>query len=286
VWLLVRGNLRRDSELRQQIESLPAPALSSESDRMAWHWLQVNGLVADGRYAQLGEFLDKILPGARRLESPSRWSQMVLVRAISRPYTADSPARAEFEEALAVARGADDPLSLGYVLSHFGLFLGVDGDVTRARALHEEMLPIARSLDDDNQRAEAHYDLAMDALSAGDPESAHPHLAVAARRYQDIDHRDGLARCLGALSALALEREHSHLAAWLIGATAAARDSIGLTPWPSVAEAERRVIGRVRASLPDGEFTPEMTSGRAQTTEAALDRALSTLGGAVPAEIW
>jgi len=286
VWLLVRGNLRRDSELRQQIESLPAPALSSESDRMAWHWLQVHGLSADGRYAQVGELLDKILPDSRRLESPSRRSQMVMIRAISRPYTADSPARAELEEALAVARGAGDPVVLGYVLSHFGLFLCVDGDVTRARALHEEMLPIARSLADDNQRAEAHYDLAMDALSAGDSEPAHPHLAVAARHYQDIDHRDGLARCLGALSALALEREHSHLAAWLIGATAASRDSIGLTPWPLVAEAERRVIGRVRASLPAGELIPEMTSGRIQTTEAALDRALSTLEGAVPAETW
>jgi hypothetical protein len=111
-----------------------------------------------------------------------------------------------------------------------------------------------------------------------------PHLAVAARHYQDIDHRDGLARCLGALSVLALEREHSHLAAWLIGATAAARDRIGLMPWPSVAEAERRVVERVRASLPVGEFTTEVASGRTQTTEAVLDRALSVLGGAVPAE--
>jgi hypothetical protein len=79
---------------------------------------------------------------------------------------------------------------------------------------------------------------------------------------------------------------HSHLAARLIGATAAARDSIGLTPWPSVAEAERRVTERVRASLPAGEFTTEVASGRTQTTETALDRALSALGGAAPTETW
>src|SRR5260221_10939916 len=59
VWLLVRGNLRRDSELRQQIESLPAPALSSESDRMAWDWLQVHRLSPDRRHPQGGELLDK-----------------------------------------------------------------------------------------------------------------------------------------------------------------------------------------------------------------------------------
>ena len=148
------------------------------------------------------------------------------------------------------------------------------------------MLAIARSLADDNQRAEAHYDLAMDALSADDPEPAHSHLSVAARHYEEIDYRDGLARCVGALSALALERENSHLAAWLIGATAAARDSLGLTPWPSVAEAERRVTERVRASLPAAEFTAEVAAGRAQTTQAALGRALSALGGAVPPDTW
>jgi hypothetical protein len=49
-----------------------------------------------------------------------------------------------------------------------------------------------------------------------------------------------------------------------------------------VAEAERRITERVRASLPAREFTAEVASGRSQTTEAALDRALSTLGGAVP----
>jgi tetratricopeptide (TPR) repeat protein len=284
--MLVRGNLRWDSELRQQIESLPAAALASESDRMAWHWLQVNGLIADGRYAQLAKLLDDILPAARRLENPSRLSHMVLVRALSRPYTVGSPSRAEFEEALSLERSTSDPVGLGYVLSHFGIFLSVDGDVTRARALHEEMLPIARSLADDNQRAEAHYDLATDDLAVGNAEAAYPHLAVAARHYQDIDHRDGLARCLGALSGLALERNHSDLAAWLVGATAAARDNIGLVPWPLVDEAERRVIARVRAQLDAGEFTAHVANGRAHETGEALAQALSVLESPVPAETW
>ena len=179
-------------------------------------------------------------------------------------------------------RSADDPVVLGYALSHCGDFLSVNGDTTRARLLHEEMLQNARSIGDDNQRAEAHYDLAMDALAAGDPAIAQPHLALAARHYQDIDHRDGLARCLGALSALALEREHSHLAAWLIGTTAAAREDIGLTPWPLVAEAERRVTERVQASLPDSEFAAQVASGRAVTAAAALDRAWSALAVARP----
>jgi hypothetical protein len=200
-------------------------------------------------------------------------------RATARPYTAHSPARADFAAALTIARDAGDPLVLGYILSHYGSFLCLDGDAARARALHEEMLTIARSLPEENMRAEAHYDLAVDALSVGDPPSAEAHLAVAVRRYRDIDHLDGLARCLGALSALAVSRGPGHLAARLIGAAAAARDSIGLTPWPAATEAERRTIEQAEALLPGGEFTAQVAAGRRLTAEDALTQALLPLRG-------
>ena len=284
MWLLVRGQLRLTSELGRQIGSWPAGGLPSERDKMARDWLMVNLLTIDGQFAQAGALSDEILPDARRLEQPSRWALMLMVRALSRPYTAGGPARGEFEEALAVVREAGDPILLGYVLSHYGLFVCVDGDPARAQGLHEEMLGIARSLGDDNQRAEAHYDLAMDALSAGNPGPAESHLAAAAHRYTDIDHRDGLARCLGALAAISLLRERAHLAAWLVGATAAAR-AIGLMPWPSVAEAEDRVIKRIRASLPEAEFTAEVAAGRTHTAEAALARAWAALEDAANAGV-
>jgi hypothetical protein len=167
VWLLVRGNLRRSSELRQQIDSWPAAELGSEADRLARDWLIAQGLLEDGRYGPASTLLDEMLPVAARLETPSCRGLAVMMRAMSRPYAEGSTTRAEFSDALAAAREGGDPYIPGYVLSHFGLFLSVDGDAARARTLHEETLRIARSLDDDNQRAEAHYDLAMDALSAG-----------------------------------------------------------------------------------------------------------------------
>jgi len=114
----------------------------------------------------------------------------------------------------------------------------------------------------------------VDALSVGDPQSAEAHLAVAVRRYQRIDHLDGLTRCLGALSALALTRGQAHLAARLIGAAAAGRDSVGLTPWPAVTEGERRIIKRTEALLPGGEFTAQAAAGRLLTVEDALTQAL------------
>jgi predicted ATPase len=286
IWLLVRGHYRRTSELWQQIESLPQSGLRTDRDRMARSRLMASRLVNDGSFAEAVTLIDEILPDARRLEKPSRTAFMLMGRGIARPYAPHSPAREDFEEALAVERDAGDPLALGYVLAHYGAFLCVDGDTDRARALHEEMLQIARSLGDQNLRAEAHYDLAMDALSAGDSASAQPHLVVAVRHYRNLDHLDGLTRCLGALSALALAREHADLAARLIGTTAAVRERTGLTPWPSVTEAERRTIERAEALLPAGEYTAQVTAGRNRTLHDAFTQAWRTLGGQAPQGTW
>jgi hypothetical protein len=279
VWLLVRGHLRRTSELWQHILSLPPNEFASESDRMARSWLRACGLVNDGNFAQTVAMLDEALPDFRRLEGPSHTSLMLMGRGIARHYTAHSPARADLEEAAAMARDAGDPVVLGYILSHYGAFVGIDGDPVRARALHEEMLRIAGSLSDENLRAEAHYDLAMDAIAGADPAAAGPHLAAAVRSYREMDHLDGLARCLGAFSGLALKRGHAHLSARLAGAAAAARDRIGLTPWPAVTEAEERTIERAQALLPSGEFADQVASGRRLTIEDALNQALLALCG-------
>jgi predicted ATPase len=275
VWSLVRGNLRRSTGLRQQIDAWPAASLRSERDRMARQFLLVIGTNGDGRWAELGALLDQVLPAARRIEEPSRWGIMLTARALARPYAPDSPGGAELAEAL--ARDALSPLVVAYVESHYGNYLCLHGDTASARTMHEESLRIADSHDDDNLRAEAHYFLAMDSLAAGDPDPAYPHLEAAARYYTDIDHRDGLTRCLGMLSALALDRGDPRLAARLTGATAGARDDIGLMPWPGVAEAERRVTERIQAVLPGTQYGAEAASGRSATLEAALAGALSSL---------
>jgi len=276
VWLLVRGYLRRASALFTRIESWPAAGLRGERDSLARNWLLAFTLQDEGEFERLSALVDQVLPDARRLDEPSRWGLWLMVRAVARPYAADSPAGAEYEEALALARDAGDPVLLGYVLSHRGLFLSVDGDLAQARGLHEEMLAVARSVGDDNQLAEAHYALALDALLEGDPGPAQSHLAAAARRYADIDHREGLARCLVALAAVAGQRQDAQLAARLAGAAEGVR-VIGLTPWPAVAEAEARFIRQIRAALPEEEFTAGVSAGHGDTAEGALERAWTAL---------
>jgi hypothetical protein len=128
IWLLVRGHYRRTSELWQQIEALPEEGLRTDSDRMARSFLTASRLVNDGSFAEAVTLNDEILPDARRLQKPWRTALMLMGRGLARPYMAHSPARADFEEALAVARESGDPLTLGYVLAHYGAFVCVDGD--------------------------------------------------------------------------------------------------------------------------------------------------------------
>jgi tetratricopeptide (TPR) repeat protein len=282
VWLMVRGHLRQSSTLWQQIAPLLAQEPRTGADRMARAWLLAVRWTNQGDRKVI-DLVDEILPDFRRIEKPSRTALLLMGCAVMRVYTAHDLARADFAEAQAVARASGDPLALGYVQAHYGALLCLDGDLDQARALHEEVLTITRSSGDQNLRAEAHYLLATDFLAARDAGSAAPQLAAAIRDYQNFDHLDGLARCLGALSALALERGDPHLAARLIGTAAAVRDRVGLKPWPYVTEAERRTINRVAALLPDGEYTAQVAAGRSQTIDEALTAAQPILEDPKPA---
>jgi hypothetical protein len=82
---------------------------------------------------------------------------------------------------------------------------------------------------------------------------------------------------VGALSELALQGGHPHLATRLIGTTAAVRDRFGLKPWPSVTQAEQPTVERAAALLPGGEYAAQLAAGRSQTIDEALTAALPIL---------
>jgi len=284
VWLMVRGHLRQSDPMWRQIAPLLGQEPRSVSGRMAHVWLLACAWVNQGEFTQVVGLLDEVLPDARPVEQPSRIALLLLVRGIARVYSAHGQARADFAEALSAARAADAPLALGYVQVHYGALLCLDGDLGQARALHEEALTIARSIGDENLRGEAHHTLAIDAIAAGDVEAAAPELAAAVRHYRNLDHFEGLTRCLGALSALALDRGNPRLAARLMGTTAAVRDRFGLAPWPWVIQAESRTRERASAFLTSDEYDAQQAVGRSQTIEDALAEALPADADQQPAD--
>jgi predicted ATPase len=273
IWLMARGHVRRSAPLWQQIAPLLAQQPASGSGRMARGWLLLTGYTNQGDFSKAVDLVDELLPEARTVERPSRIALLLMARGIARVYSAHGQARADFAEALSAAQAADDPLALGYVQAHYGALLCLDGDVGQARALHQEALTIARSIGDENLRGEAHHTLAIDAIAAGDDGSAAPELAAAVRHYQNLDHFEGLTRCLGGLSALALNRGNPRLAARLMGSAAAVRDRFGLRPWPYIIQAEGRTTKRAEALLPGGEYAAQLAVGRTQSLDDALTAA-------------
>ena len=167
VWLLVRGHLRQSATLWQQIVSLLAQDPPG-GDRMARAWLLAGGWMNQGEFTKAIGAVDEVMPDGRRVEKPSRIALLLMARGIARADIAHDQARADFAEALEVARAAGDPLVLGYVQAHYGTLLCLDGDLDQARVLHEEALTIARSIGDENLRAEGHYFLAIDAMAVSD----------------------------------------------------------------------------------------------------------------------
>jgi tetratricopeptide (TPR) repeat protein len=272
VWLLVRGHLRQSATLWQQIVSLLAQDRPG-GDRMARARLLAGGWMNQGEFAKAVDAVDEVVPDGSSADKSSRTALLLMVRGIARADSAHDQSRADLADALEVARAAGDPSMLGYIQAHYGARLCLDGDLDQARALHEEALTNARSAGDENLRAEAHYVLAIDALAGSDTRSAAAQLAAAMRHYRGIDHLEGLTRCAGVLSALALQCGDPHLAARLIGTTAAVRDRFGLQPWPFVTQAERRTIQRASALLPDDEYAAELAAGRSQTIDDALSAA-------------
>ncbi|WP_144127898.1 DUF4062 domain-containing protein [Catellatospora sichuanensis] len=270
VWMQACGHLRQTSELWQRIQSLPPDRLRTDDDQLALAWLKANRLLNDGSFAEASALVERILPDARRLAPPPRTALLLTTRAIALAATAPQQARTDFEEALRTARAAEDPLSLGYVLSHYGLLLCLAGETDQAREHHRETLDIAHVLNDENLRAEAHYELALDAMQAGDPAAAQAELAVAVAAYRAFDNLDGLTRCIGALSALALRRQDARLAARLAGAGSAARERIGLVPWPLVTEWERQTNDQAKALLGGDAFDAQLAAGRDLTVDEAL----------------
>jgi tetratricopeptide (TPR) repeat protein len=241
------------------------------------------GWANQGEFTKTVDFLDEILPDGFPIEQRSRTALLLMVRGLARVNSAHKQAGADFAEALSVARAAGDPLALGYIQAHYGALLYLDGDLDQARTLHQEALTIARSIGDENLRGEAHHTLAMDAIAVGDAGSAAPELAAAVRHYRNLSHFEGLTRCLGALSELALKRGDPDLAARLIGTAAAVRDRFGLQPWPWVPQAEQPTIERAAALLPGGEYAAQLAAGRSQTIDEALTAALPILENRQPA---
>jgi hypothetical protein len=129
---------------------------------------------------------------------------------------------------------------------------------------------------DDQMTAQAHDQLALDALLGSDLPTARAELGRAAAVHRTLHDREGTAYTLEGFAALAITMQNPELAARLMGAADHARRLVGVVVWPFVRPLRARLEGFVRASTPD--YDAAFAQGAVLEPEQALELAVKETG--------
>jgi predicted ATPase/tetratricopeptide (TPR) repeat protein len=281
-WLywIVRGQYRRfPPDLPAIVRGSPLAAAMTDQGWADVYFAQAGQLFASARFDEIVAVLPDQIAVVEEAGRTTQVALMLLCLAASRPFEPGGPARREFEHALELVADADQ-INAGYILVHMGSLLLAEGDTSGARSVQEKSLTIADAVGDPNLTAESHFQLAHDSVHAGDLDEARAHATAAAEHYRRADHLEGKAYTLGCLAGIAVAEDDAALAARLLGAASALRESIDIRPWPLVGEVERGYAARARNALSADAFEEAFGLGRQmdanEAIELCLRRAVST----------
>jgi non-specific serine/threonine protein kinase len=189
--------------------------------RLGRFW-ELRGLYSEGR-KWLIDLLALSQPAQR---TPARARALSAAGDLAASQGDDVGAEAYESESLAICRELEDREGIAASLSALGLLAHRRGDAARARAMLEESLAVSRELGDQWAIASVLHHL-------GDVASEPGQYPIARARYEEsliqwhaLEDIWGVAMCLESMGCLAQARGQAARALHLIGAGAAARDSV------------------------------------------------------------
>jgi len=239
--------------------------------------------VGRGEYGRARELLDELFAIAAAGTVPELFGPLVLLGTVAHAEGDHAAAARRFEEAARVGGGTLHCRAL----QAMGQLAVDQGEVDRARRLFEEALGLARGAQNDWSAAAALHGLGDLARDAGDAKRAASLHDEGLSLRRKIGARPGIAASLeaiGGLAAIAGRYEH---AARLLGAAQTQRERGGYarTPWESARyEADVELIGR---SLTPEELDAACIQGAALSIEEAAAQASKGRGKrARPASGW
>ncbi|MGZ4648983.1 MAG: DUF4062 domain-containing protein [Kineosporiaceae bacterium] len=272
-----RGRLEQMLEVAERTAALPSAAHLPDAEAALLLWARGTIRVAIGRSAEAVPMLERLVAMTRGSGEERLLAQALFSLAIALPIPRTGPgadARAMLEEASRLFREVGDDWGVGLVLIPLGDLCLLAGDVATARAMHREVLARAEAIDDQQLRAQAHDQLALDALLATDPQTARRELETAADLHRGLGDYEGMAYSLEGFAGLALAGSRPELAARLLGAASRARELVGLAVWPFLRPLRDQLDGLARAALPAAEFDAAFAAGRELDPVAALELAV------------
>jgi hypothetical protein len=278
-----RGLLGQMLDVADGVAALPSASALPPEEATLLLWTRGTIRVALGRGDEAVPLLEQLAPAARATGQDRLLAQALFSLALTRPLPdGEEPSadlRGMLEESVRLFRQAGDDWGVALALIPLGDLALLSGDVAGAQAMHEEVLRHATGIGDDHMIAQAHDQLALDALLAFDLDTARAELGRAAGLHRTLHDRESTAYCLEGFASLALATQQPELAARLMGAAEHARHLVGVAVWPFVRPLRQRLEGFVRAST--ARFDAAFAEGAALGPEEALDLATRSL---LPAE--
>jgi predicted ATPase len=280
-----RGLLAEMLDVADRVAALPSAGGLSPGEAALLLWTRGTIRVALGRTDEALPLLESLVDAARAEGAKHLLAQGLFSLALTTPAPDDGSAeglpervRTMLEESVRLFREEGDDWGVALALIPLGDLALLAGDVPGGRAMHEEVLAHARAIDDDHMTAQAHDQLALDAMLAGEMPTARGHLAHAAGLHSALHDHEGMAYCLEGFAGLALATQHPELAARLLGAAARSRELVGVAIWTFMRPLEQRLQALVRAAVPGDGFEAAFAEGRTLQPEAALEIAVRETG--------
>ncbi len=183
-------------------------------------------------------------------------------------------AEAQFDQAIAGFRQADDAAWIGLSLDHLGSIAFGRGENERAVALLTDALRRHQAIGHGYGAAVSLLYLGHLANAAGDPVGAETRLTESLIRWRDESFWPGIAEAIAGLATAARMREQPERAARLFGAADAVRRRVGLAASLPERALYEREIAAARQGLGEDAFTWAWTAGQALPTDEAIEEAL------------
>lgn len=189
-------------------------------------------------------------------------------------------ARSHFRQVLALGREVVDWRTVARALNQLGEIARFSGDDALAAQRYRESLSIWRKLTETERIAMVLHNLAPVVARGGEKQQAAEFFAESLAISWGLRNTHGAAICLSGIAGMAQDtRSQSMVAAKILGAADALRESIGVQ-WQPVDRIEfERSVATVRSCIDDATFEISWSEGRGLSLAAAVELATKLLDG-------
>lgn len=179
-------------------------------------------------------------------------------------------ARVLLDEALALARAADDGYRIAISLNFLGNLERCEQNFARAQLLYAESLSILRDLGATRDVATLLHNLGHTCLHLGDVARAQALFVESLQAHQAQQNRAGMPESLIGFAALAVARHQPATGARLLAAVIANGGGRALSEWAATKMEYDNTMALIQARLSEAEFQAEQAIGRMLSLDQAV----------------